>query len=332
MKDKKEKMSMKYFLIVVIFFLLSWSSVYAQSDYDFKVAEAWDFFKENQWKEAGIKYLEAFEIEKSYYSVNDKYNAGKALAEAGMLDEAFDQFFYLANHRKYFNYHFILESDDLLALKKDPRWGELVELVKKNKEYNEVGMDADAVYILDKIRIEYDLQNAERIKLGKEKGYQSQEMVALRAAHQPLKEAHLKQILELLDEKGFLGPEEIGVKNRNTVFNILRRARIETHDEYLPIFEEAFSKDKLTPNQYASIIDRISLFHENRQVYGTIFDYDKESEIYYLLPIKNPENVNLKRAEIGAMSIEERCESSNMKWDLEEHKKMTIEYDGSHSK
>lgn len=72
----------------------------------------------------------------------------------------------------------------------------------------------------------------------------------------------------------------------------------------LPLLEEAANKGDVNKFLWAKTIDRISMYEGEPQIYGTNFDWDKESKLSPW-PIKDPNTVDKLRTEIGLPPLED---------------------------
>ena len=104
-------------------------------DEAFQLYENKDFFKSAQ------KYAEAFIALGNKGFPNDRYNAACSWALAGKPDSAFVQLFKIAKNGKYSNYNHLSKDTDLASLYPDPRWKDILTLVKANKDLEEANLD-----------------------------------------------------------------------------------------------------------------------------------------------------------------------------------------------
>jgi hypothetical protein len=58
-----------------------------------------------------------------------------------------------------------------------------------------------------------------------------------------------------------------------------------------------------------------------KQVYGTQLAMSKEREKPYVLPLKDPKNVDKRRAEMGLNTMQENLNRWNLTWNVEEYLK-----------
>lgn len=63
--------------------------------------------------------------------------------------------------------------------------------------------------------------------------------------------------------------------------------------------------------------DRLLLRRGELQVYGTQLAIDDKSKDPYVLPLKDPKNVDKRRAEVGLNSMQENLNRWSLKWDVD---------------
>ena len=73
------------------------------------------------------------------------------------------------------------------------------------------------------------------------------------------------------------------------------------------LLKSAVSENKADPKNLAYLTDRIAVFEENSQLYGTQFDWDKNGELSPSL-FDNLTKVNERRKAIGLNTLEEQTE------------------------
>ena len=134
---------------------------------------------------------------------------------------------------------------------------------------------------------------------------------------------NLIKIKEILDERGWLGPNIIGRQGNSTLFLVIQHADMETQIKYLPMMREAVQLGNANPSSLALLEDRVALRQGNRQIYGSQIGRDQETGDFYVSPLIDPENVDKRRAEVGLGPISDYVGHWDMTWDIEKHKANT---------
>ncbi|MDB9961166.1 DUF6090 family protein [Oceanihabitans sp.] len=96
--------------------------------------EADAFYDSEDYLKSANKYKQAFE-QMTLVSIGDRYNAACSFALAEDIESAFAQLHIIANEPyKYENYNWIIKDSDFNNLHNDPRWEEVIAIVKLNLE------------------------------------------------------------------------------------------------------------------------------------------------------------------------------------------------------
>jgi hypothetical protein len=87
------------------------------------------------------------------------------------------------------------------------------------------------------------------------------------------------------------------------------------------MMRDAFKKGNAKGQDLALLEDRVALGQSKLQIYGSQIGRDNETQLYYVLPLKDPDNVDKRRAEVGLEPISEYVSNWQIKWNLEQYKK-----------
>lgn len=284
------------------------------------VKEAYAYYEMGEYDKSGKRYSEAFQFAGDKGYVTDRYNAACSWALAGEPDSAFKQLFRISRKGNWTNLDHLLSDTDLYSLHPDPRWNEVVDVVKVNKEKAEEHYNQELIAELDTIyRDDQDLRKeygAVELKFG---------------AESPEVRAHIQKIVEndsinlikvksILDEYGWPGPDIIGRKGNSALFLVIQHADLETQEQYLPMMRDAVEDGNASAADLALLEDRVALREGKRQIYGSQIGYDEDRKTYYVLPLEDPDNVNARRREVGLGPIEEYISNWGLTWDVESYK------------
>lgn len=128
--------------------------------------------------------------------------------------------------------------------------------------------------------------------------------------------ANLNKVKNILDNYGWLSPEEIGRNGNSALFLVIQHADLATQIKYLPLLEEAVKATKASASNFALLKDRILIRSGRRQMYGSQIGRNNRTGLKYVLPIEDPENVDKRRAELGLAPMKEYLLSFNMNWSI----------------
>lgn len=128
---------------------------------------------------------------------------------------------------------------------------------------------------------------------------------------------NLIKVKRIIDERGWLGPDIIGVRGSKTLFLVIQHSDLETQLKYIPLIREAVKNGNADPIQLAYLEDRIAMGQDKKQLYGTQVKKDEVTGQYYLAPLKNPTEVNKRRSDLGLGPIENYIKKWDIDWEKE---------------
>ena len=304
---------MKKIALITFFCLFVFNCTFGQNQekYAELTKEAWKLYEEKEYLISAQKYAEAFIALGGKGIVNDRYNAACSWALANEADSAFVQLFKIAQNGNYTNLGHITTDADLNILHNDKRWGDVIEIVKSNKEKAEVNLDKTLIAMLDTIYQDDQKYRKESILNWTIINYYDS--------------INLIKVKKILDERGWLGSNIIGEQGNSTLFLVIQHSDSGTREQYLPMMREAVKNGNARASSLALLEDRVALRKGEKQIYGSQIGSRKEG--YYVLPLIDPDNVNKRRAEVGLGTIQEYVSKWGITWDVEEYKKKLLEYE-----
>jgi len=303
--------------LTLIFFSIMLSVAQKPSPkYSELINQGWKLCLKKDFAGSAKLYEQAFTLNENI-PLTDRYNASCIYALAGNKNAAFKHLFIAANSLKWDDYTHLINDSDLKSLHSDKRWDQLKTLVKQNKEQIEVHFDKDLVAQLDEIY--FDDQNTRNQIRTKEKKYGrgSKEMDAFWQTILKKDSINLIKVSKILDTQGWPDKSIIGKRGTSTLFLVIQHANLETQEKYLHMIEKAVTNDNLPKRQYAMFYDRLILRRGERQVYGTQLATNDESKSPYVLPLRDPKNVDKRRLEMGLNTMQENLNRWNLIWDVD---------------
>lgn len=84
--------------------------------------------------------------------------------------------------------------------------------------------------------------------------------------------------------------------------------------------KEAVTKGNANPGSLALLIDRIEIREGRKQIYGSQIGTYPNTNIQYVLPLMDPDNVDKRRKEVGLGSMSDYVKNWNLVWDVERYK------------
>ena len=309
---------------LIFAFILSTTLTFGQNipqEYFDLVKKADSLYNANNFKNSANKYSDAFKANSWKGLPNDRYNAACSWALAEVPDSAFFQLNKIATKENYTNYGHITTDPDLNSLHNDKRWKPLLEIIKQNKDNAEVNLNKPLVATLDSIYVEDQKYRQQIDGLEKKYGWESKEMKDHWKVINEKDSINLIKVKSILDKYGWLGADVVGGQGNSTLFFVIQHSDQATQEKYLPMMREAVNSGKAQGNSLALLEDRVALGQGKRQIYGSQIDRDPETQIYYISPLADPDNVDKRRAEVGLGPLANYVSRWQIKWDVEQYKK-----------
>lgn len=168
-----------------------------------------------------------------------------------------------------------------------------------------------------------------RDSLGSVHGYESEEFQRQDEIYHKAHDINEKKILDLLETYGWPDINTIGEQGNLTICNVLQHSSIEVRQKYIPMMKMAVKEKGLAARLLARAEDRLATDRGEFQIYGGQIKYYPETKSFNFWPIKDPENLEKRRAEIGLDSISEflKRKRVDLVWNLEEQIKRTEEFE-----
>ncbi len=127
----------KLFTCLLCVFLSFAAHAQTDNDYARDIQKALALYFEKNYLPSATAYSQAFTNNGGHAYTDDRYNAACSWAMAGYKDSSFAQLMHIATKANFQNLDRLLVDDDLENLNSDPRWQQLLALVKQNKEKTE---------------------------------------------------------------------------------------------------------------------------------------------------------------------------------------------------
>lgn len=314
---------MKKSVLICLLCLLAYAT-YSQSlpaAYKSNIRLADSLYSAGDYLNSGKTYALAFEANGWKGLSNHRYNAACAWALAGVADSAFFQLERIAQKANYTNYGHITTDPDLSSLHNDNRWKPLLDVILKNKEKAEANLNKPLAAKLDSIYIDDQKYRQQIGDIEKKFGWNSEEMQAHWKIIQEKDSVNLIQVTGILDQYGWLGADVVGEQGNSTLFLVIQHADKLTQEKYLPMMRDAVKNGRAKGSSLALLEDRVALRQGKRQIYGSQIGRDETTNLYFVSPLEDPDNVDKRRAEVGLGPLADYVSNWNIKWDVEQYKK-----------
>jgi len=170
----------------------------------------------------------------------------------------------------------------------------------QNLERNQIN---GLIQQLDTISLDDQFYRLKSDSIAKIYGYESKEMQMLYQKMWEKDSLNTIKVSSIIDKYGWLGSDIIGEKGNSTLFIVIQHSDLKTQEKYLPLMTAALKEGKISGSELAILIDRIEMNHGRPQIYGS--QIQRKNGQFVLYPILDEENVNIRRAEVGLMPLEE---------------------------
>jgi hypothetical protein len=292
----------------------------APDDYFKLCLKADSLYKAGDYEGSAFTYSSAFKSFGWKAYLNDRYNAACSWALANYPDSAFFNLGRIAG-AGWNNLGHVSTDPDLASLHKDERWIPVLKQIETNKEKAEAGLDKPLVRQLEKIHKD-DQEGRQKINaMGKKYGRDSEEMKELWKDIMIKDSLNLIEVKKILDTRGWLGPDVVGLGGSSTLFLVIQHSDLKTQEKYLPMMREAVKNGKAQASDLALLEDRVALRQGKKQIYGSQIGTDPETGLSYVLPLSDPEHVDQRRAEVGLQALADYVKLWEIKWDPEQYQK-----------
>ncbi len=285
------------FLTSTFFFTIStvFNSFSQQKVYDYHISKAEKFVAEKNHNAACAEYTMAFQALGWKGTAGDRFNAAISWTISGNRDSAFYNLFRLAEKTDFLEYNVLVKENNFASLYTDSRWN---ELLKKVNPDNEVFNDSLATLLSeiydDDQRYRTSLDDT-RSRYGK-KSKEYDELIKSMIFHDSL---NILTVQSILDKYGWLSKNVVGSKGNRSIWLVIQHAELPVQEKYFPLMEEAVRKGKASKTDFAYLQDRIFMRQGKKQLYGTQYKLDPETQEMKLWEIEDPENLNKRRESAG---------------------------------
>lgn len=284
---------MKY-AFLLSFLLLSSPSSFAQSTAPALLSASFQAHMANNFRQAGELAEQAFALPGAKPSAGELYNAACSWARAGELNNAFRNLNRAADSG-WENLPQLTTDTDLTSLHADKRWPRLLK---------KVGATVARVERTQNIPLKRELEAMHESDQGprramgplqqryKNGGPQLDSLYQQMKLHDTQNEARVKAIIA---QYGWPGPSLVGRAGSSTVFLVLQHSNLATIQEYLPLIRQATAKGELGKGELALMEDRVLIFQDKPQVYGSQVRSNAAGQMEFF-PIADEAHVDERRA------------------------------------
>gem|GEM_PF-591017 len=261
-------------------------SLYAQGDFRASADHFSEAFRSLGWKG----------------TLEHRYRAAKSWSMVGVADSAFDNLFRISEKLLFSDLDSLRHEEAFNSLRGDSRWLRLVGLVEENVRKKQVfGVIRDS--LVQMLKVDQQLR-AEIGDIWERYGLESPEAKKKGDEIGKADSLHWRYASEVINRYGWLSGLELGSEGNAALFFIILHSPYDIQAKYLPLVRQAFAEKKVDPHNYSLFEDKVSLAEKGYQLYGTQVGMDEAGK-NFVHPIKDKENVNERRKELGVAPLED---------------------------
>lgn len=293
---------MKLFIVLTIT-CLRFSIAFSQTEKGYYLLQKADsLYEKHCYKEAASLYTMTFSAGLWHSDIDEYYKLAQAYCMAGYKDSAFLSLKHLG--LLHFNDSRQLNGDStFFPLKKDKRWNNLIDRVKKNEgEINDT-----LKHLLDKV-----FDDDQRFRVVMKPTDDSTITDSLWRLQDLLDSINLNIIQKIFDKYGWPDKRLVGNKGNNTLWIVIDHADLSVMEKYLRIMQEASKRGSMKKQNLALVEDRITALKNGYQMYGTQYFWNEKKNAYELFPINNIKEVDKRRIEVGFSPLREYIKENNI--------------------
>lgn len=193
-----------------------------------------------------------------------------------------------------------------------------MKLVTNNREKAKVKLDRSLVAILDTI-YQVDQKYTQQLKGIEEKyEWESAEIKAQREIISEKDSINLIKIQKVVDERRWLGIDIIGNRGNSTLFLVIQHSDLVIQEKYLPMIRIAVNKGNTKASSLALLDDRVALRKGNRSICGSQVGRNKDTEEYFVLPLKDAIHAAKREAKVKHGKLQDYISNWKMTWSIAE--------------
>jgi hypothetical protein len=247
------------------------------------------------YKNAVSEYRNAFSTLGGKGMPADRYKAAKAWAQLSVNDSAFFNLLRLADKTDYLEFHKLKAEKEFTNLHDDKRWNELLLRLNPRQEvYND-----SLAKILEKIQDDDQKYRLQLDSVQRKFGFDSKEYYNFWRTIDYQDSIDLKKIIDILDTYGWLSVVEVGKEGNQALWLVIQHAALAVQEKYFPVMQKAVTEGKASKRDLAYLEDRILMRQGKKQLYGTQYRTDTQTNTNKLWDVEDPDNLNNRRASVG---------------------------------
>lgn len=313
--------------ILICFALLSGLSVSAQQQGTW-IPEAasrasWDahlLMEEGRHAEAAPLFKKSIAAWNGRDTADTWHEAARAFGLTGDTTAATQALEQLCKLKRFFEHESILADSAFTALRTNARFLAAVNCIKANQQtlapqYNAAWRKT----LLDMQRADQAIRNA--VEKARSANANPAETERLLVRLDSIDDANSRALDTFLSQHGWPGPDVIDYAGCSAIILLLTHANVDVKTKHLHLAKAAAASNAIHPAQFATLQDKLSVFQNGYQVYGTQIYFQNGTATIF--PIQDEANVNQRRKAFGMDSIESYLSHFGIKYQYDPAKPKT---------
>ncbi|WP_375418998.1 DUF6624 domain-containing protein [uncultured Hymenobacter sp.] len=285
---------MKHLLSLLLSLVINTVS-FAQATAPALKSQAFAAYMAQNYRQAGQLYEQAFKLPGAKTAAGEYYNAACSWALAGDATRAF-RYLSQATQAGWDNLAHLKTDADLLSLHADQRWPQLLRKAEAAVARVEAKQNIPLKRELEAI---YESDQGSRRAIGplqQRYGPKSPQLDSLfekMRAQDAQNEARVKAMIE---QYGWPGASLVGRTGSMAAFLVIQHSNLATIQKFLPLIREETAKGGLARQNLALMEDRVLVFQDQPQVYGSQVRTNTATGKAEFFPIQDEARVDERRA------------------------------------
>ncbi len=123
-------------------------------------------------------------------------------------------------------------------------------------------------------------------------------------------------VIKLLEECSLPSKREVGEAGMKGLFFTIHESSPRFRALYYDIVKQCVDNGDLKKKNLAILEDRMMRDYSKKQLYGSQLKKDRDTEVWTLYPVRDPENLDKRRKKMGLEPIEDYLKSLEIEYDL----------------
>lgn len=229
------------------------------------------------------------------------HEAARAFGHTGDTSAATEALEQLCSMKRFFEHESILADSAFTSLRSNARFIAAVNCIKTNQQTLAPHYNAQwRKSLLDMQQADQAIRNA--IEKARTANALPADIDRLLARQDTIDHANSQALDAFLSRNGWPGPDVIDYSGGSAIILLLTHANPDIKLKHIHLARQAAIAKAIHPAQFATLQDKLSVFQNGYQVYGTQV-YTENGKVT-VFPIEDEAHVNKRRKEIGMEPIE----------------------------